>query len=103
MLIKINIPITQVYDAFKPSLAKEMARRFKAADIPFSQYIGATRLCTLLNIPQETAMQYLKNSPSIHGIETPEGTLLVHPDGVFKKISKKFIDLIKKEIKKKVA
>ena len=101
MLLKINTPSAAIFDSLLPSIEYEVAKRFRTRTLPFTKYLLSNQIQSLIHVAPENLKKTLINAPNLCGVELPDGCLLVHPDAVYKQVSKSFITLIKKEIKRK--
>lgn len=103
MLIKLNFPVSRIFESLKPTIELEVSTRFNLANLPLSLYLKERQVRALLKIEPKELKAFLIQSKLVHGVELPDKSIRVHPAPVYKQIVKKYTKIIKTELKRKVA
>lgn len=60
----------------------------KLRRVPLRKFEKASKLCRFFNKDEKQFLELAADSRKIYGVLLPCGTLIIHPDGVFKEIGK---------------
>lgn len=76
-----------------------MVRRYEQRKIPLKKFLDGAKVSKMMGITLPELKRYVIHSKTVFGAELKDGTLFIHPDGVFKIIAEKFKRMIKRELR----